>query len=121
MDNPEATKGTLTEDGWCRTGDIGYFDEELDLHILDRDKEVIIYDCNVISPTELEFYLMKFPGIAAVQVYGVPDAEKGELPAAKVVLNEGVTITEQEVNTFIASQLGTLKILRGGINFVHTL
>lgn len=111
----------LTLDGWTRTGDIGYFDEVLDLHILDRDKEVIVYDCNVISPTELELYLRKLLGVDDVKVYAVPDEEKGELPAAKIVTKKGVELTKEAVEEFIVSQLGPLKALRGGVSFVQRL
>lgn len=121
LKNEEASKETLTADGWCRTGDIGYFDEDFDLHILDRDKDVIICDCNVISPSELEFYLMKMEGIKSAKVYGVNDPEKGELPAAKIVTHEGVKLTAEAVNQFITSQLGPLKVLRGGVFFVESL
>lgn len=119
--NEEASRETLTDDNWCRTGDIGYFDEDFDLHILDRDKDVIIYDCNVISPTELEFYLKKLEGVKLVKVYAVNDPEKGELPAAKIVTHEGVKLTPEAVNDFVTSQLGPLKILRGGVFFVDSL
>lgn len=112
---------TLTLDGWVRTGDIGYFDADLDLHIMDRDKEVIVYDCNVISPAELEFYLKKMEGVQDVKVFAVPDEDNGELPAAKIVLGKGVTLTKDAVDGFIVSQLGSLNALRGGVSFVEKL
>lgn len=111
----------LTMDSWCGTGDIGYFDESLDLHILDRDKEVIVYDCHVISPSELELYLMKMEGVVAVKVFAVPDVEKGELPAARIVVAKGLSLTVEAVNDFMVSQLGPLKALRGGVSFVGKL
>lgn len=107
--------------GWIKTGDIGYFDEELDLHILDREKEIIVYDCNAISPHVLEFYLLKVPGVEQVRVFGVPDNCYGELPAAEIVVAKGATVTEEELNEFILAQLGPLKALRGGITFVNKL
>lgn len=113
----------MTDDGWCWTGDIGYFDGDLDFHILDREKEIIICDCNVISPAELEYYIKKIPGVLSVKVYGVPDKDLGEKPAAKVILNtqNENQPTEDVIQEFILNQLGPLKSLKGGIQFVDKL
>ena len=86
--NPEATSEAFHEDGWLRTGDAGFLDDEGMLSIVDRIKEVIIVgSCNVY-PADVESVLADCPQIAESAVVGRPDDELGEVPVAFVVLRE---------------------------------
>lgn len=68
---PEATKETLTEDGWLKTGDVAYLDEQGRLFIVDRIKELIKVKGNQVAPAELEALLLEHPGVADAAVIGV--------------------------------------------------
>ena len=88
LNNPEATAQTVTEDGWLRTGDIGYVDEDGYLFIVDRLKELIKFKGFQVAPAELEATLVAMPGISDAAVVGMPDDEAGEVPKAFVVVSE---------------------------------
>lgn len=120
LNNQEATDALFDSDGFIKTGDIGFFDDDGDLYIIDRKKDLLKY-CQVhMSPSEMEAYLMQSPLIQAACVVGVPDG-MGDLPAAAIVRNEGSNITEEEVYNLIASKycLPIIKLNRS--EFTHFL
>ena len=86
-------------------GDIGYFNKDSNLYIVDRLKELIKYKAAQVAPAELEATLLTHPSIADAAVIGIPDEEAGELPKAFVVLKEGTEATEQEVMDHVAGKL----------------
>ena len=86
---PEASKRTMTEDGWLRTGDAGYLDEDGYVYVHDRVKDMIISGAENIYPAEVESAIFGHPAIAEVAVIGVPDDKWGEAVKAVVVLKEG--------------------------------
>jgi long-chain acyl-CoA synthetase len=104
---PEATAETILEDGWLRTGDAGYLDDDGYLYIHDRVKDMIISGGENIYPAEIENVLMAHPGIADVAVIGVPDDTWGEVPKAIVV--KGTDVTEQDVIAFARERLAHYK------------
>lgn len=67
----QATKETLTKDGWLMTGDVAYLDEKGALFIVDRKKELIKVKGNQVAPAELEALLLEHPGVADAAVIGV--------------------------------------------------
>lgn len=69
--NPEATKATKTEEGWLKTGDIAFVDDQGKFHVVDRMKELIKVRGNQVAPAELEALLLEHPAIADVAVIGV--------------------------------------------------
>ena len=69
---PEATAKAITDDGWLKTGDAGYLDEDGYLYIHDRVKDMIVTGGENIYPAEVENALMSHPDIADVAVIGVP-------------------------------------------------
>jgi 4-coumarate--CoA ligase len=69
--NPQATAEVLTPDGWLKTGDIGYVDEQGKVYIVDRKKELIKVRGNQVAPAELEAVLLKHPNIIDAAVVGV--------------------------------------------------
>lgn len=95
--NPEATAATIDTDGWLRTGDAGYFDEDGYLYIHDRVKDMIISGGENVYPAEVENALYSHPKVADVAVIGVPDAKWGEAVKACVVAKPGEEITEAEL------------------------
>ena len=88
--NPEATAAALV-DGWLRTGDLGYLDEEGYLFVVDRAKDMLISGGLNVYPAEIEKLLAALPGVAELAVIGVPDREWGETPAVIAVGDDAVT------------------------------
>jgi acyl-CoA synthetase (AMP-forming)/AMP-acid ligase II len=91
LNNAAATRATITDDGWLRSGDIGYVDEDGYLFVVDRLKELIKYKGMQVAPAELEALLLTHPAVADVAVIGSPDEEAGEVPKAFVVLKGEAT------------------------------
>jgi acyl-CoA synthetase (AMP-forming)/AMP-acid ligase II len=85
LNNEEATRSTIDEDGWLHTGDIAVVDSDGYFQIVDRLKELIKYKGFQVAPAELEALLITHPEVQDVAVIGVPDEECGELPKAYVV------------------------------------
>ena len=88
--NPEATAAALV-DGWLRTGDLGYLDEEGYLFVVDRAKDMLISGGLNVYPAEIEKLLAALPGVTELAVIGVPDREWGETPAVIAVGDDAVT------------------------------
>lgn len=84
--NADATHESFTDDGWFRSGDLGFFDEEGFLFVSDRIKDMIISGGENIFPAEIEAVLMRSDEIAACAVIGVPDEKWGEAPVAVITL-----------------------------------
>ncbi|KAE8382419.1 hypothetical protein BDV26DRAFT_277997 [Aspergillus bertholletiae] len=118
--NSKATKETLTEDGWLRTGDIAYVDDHSKWFIVDRKKELIKVKGNQVAPAELEALLLEHPAISDAAVIGIP-YNADERPRAYVVIKPGMTATSQEVTMFIDSRVSRTKRLTGGIAFLEAI
>ncbi len=108
--NDQATRETLTADGWLRTGDIGYFDADGYLYIHDRVKDMIISGGENIYPTEVENVLLKHPNVAEVAVIGIPSDTWGESPFAIVVPVSGDNLDTEELVAFARMHLARFKI-----------
>jgi long-chain acyl-CoA synthetase len=93
---PELTKEAFV-DGWLRSGDAGYFDEDGYLYLHDRIKDMIVSGGENIYPAEIENALASHAAVAECAVIGVPSERWGETPRALVVLKEGAEATEQEL------------------------
>ena len=94
---PEATAAVLSLDGWLRTGDIGYLDDEGYLFIVDRVKDMVISGGENIYCAEVERIINAMPGVAECAAFGIPDERLGELLVARVVgdaLDDGAVIAE---------------------------
>ncbi|OCS85686.1 hypothetical protein B1A98_10460 [Bacillus badius] len=101
---PEETEQTI-RNGWLRTGDIGVFDEDGFLSIIDRKKEMLIYNGYNVYPRKLEELLFEHPDIANAAVIGKPVRDKGEIPKAFITLKPGATVTEEEIIEYINSRV----------------
>lgn len=106
--NEEATKDTLV-DGWLRTGDLGWMDENGYLHIVDRIKDVIISGGVNIYPREIEEVLNKHPGVKETCVFGIPDEKWGEAVIAYVVPNGKVNVDKEELIELCKNHLASFK------------
>lgn len=95
------TKDAFDDDGFVRSGDIGYFDELGRLFLVDRQKDMLIYNCNHVSPTEIESVIIRHPAVLEVCVVGMPDITFSELPTAVIVRNSVVDVTEKEIEDLV--------------------
>ncbi|PKA49459.1 4-coumarate--CoA ligase 1 [Apostasia shenzhenica] len=105
LNNHEATEQTIDKEGWLHTGDIGYVDEDDEIFIVDRLKELIKYKGFQVAPAELEALLITHPAIASAAVVSMKDDLCGELPVAFVVLSNGSEVTEEEIKKYISKQV----------------
>ena len=108
--NPAATAAAVTPDGYFRSGDIGYLDEDGYLFIVDRKKEIIIRGGENISAAEVEAACYACPEISEVSVFGVPDERLGEVPLAIVHLRQDAAISEADLRAFLEGRLAKFKI-----------
>jgi long-chain acyl-CoA synthetase len=105
----EKTKSAFTEDGWYRTGDMGYKDEEGYIYLSGRGDDVIVRGGENIGPTEVESVLLSHPGVDEAGVIGVKDLEWGQQVRAVVRLKKGKEATEQEIIDYCRPRLAGFK------------
>ena len=107
---PEETEMVLSDDGWFRTGDIGYLDEEGYFYIVDRKKDMIIVSGYNVYPREVEDVLFEHPKVQEAAVAGKQDEKRGEIVAAWIVLKEGQTATKEEIIDYCRDNLAAYKV-----------
>ena len=114
---PNVTPGYLHDrgkeafkDGWFYTGDLGYLDEEGYLYMLDRRSDLIISGGENVYPAEVESVLSAHPFVKEAGVTGISDEVWGAVPAAVLVLNEGMVFNEEELIHFCKERLAKYKI-----------
>jgi len=110
LGNPEATAATIDSDGWLHTGDVGYVDEDGDIFIVDRVKELIKYKGMQVAPAELEAILLGHPSVADAAVIPSPDEEAGEVPKAFVVVKSPTPA--EDIMAFVAERVAPHKRIR---------
>ena len=107
---PQATKDTIDSEGWLHSGDLACMDEDGNVRITGRLKDMIIRGGENIYPKEIEEFIYTHPQVKDVQVIGVPDKKYGEEAYAAIVLKEGATVTETQMHDFIAASMARHKV-----------
>ena len=110
--DPEATATAIDADGWLSTGDLGYLDEDGDLFLVDRKKEVIIRGGYNVYPREVEEALYEHPAVLEAAVVGVPDESLGEEVAAIVVPRPGAELDPDELKAWTKERVAAYKYPR---------
>jgi OPC-8:0 CoA ligase-1 len=110
--NPEATSSTLDSEGWLRTGDLCYIDDDGFIFVVDRLKELIKYKGYQVPPAELEGLLLTHPEISDAAVIPFPDKDAGQFPMAYVVRKPGSDISGSAIIDFVAKQVAPYKRIR---------
>lgn len=105
LNNEKATEEIMDKDGWLHTGDIGYIDEDDEVFIVDRLKELIKYKGFQVAPAELEAMLINHPNISDAAVVSIKDEVAGELPVAFIVRANGSTVSEDDIKQYIKKQV----------------
>ena len=122
FNDEERTKECLSDDGWLRTGDLAYYDEEGYFYITDRTKELIKVRGFQVAPAELEELLLQNDHVQDVAVVQIPDEESGELPRAYIVLKPASDeVTEEYLKEWVKERVSPYKRINGGVKFVEQI
>ena len=108
--NPEATAAAFTTDGYMKTGDIGYLDEEGYLFLVDRKKDIIIRGGENISAAEVEAAIYACEGVSEAAVFGVPDERLGEVPVAIIHPLADGELDDATLRAFLFARLAAYKV-----------
>ncbi|CAN5826130.1 fatty acid--CoA ligase family protein [soil metagenome] len=109
LDDPEATSRVLTDDGWLRTGDIAYCDDDGRVYLVDRAKDLVIVSGFNVFPAEVEDVLVRHPDVVDVGVIGVPHPHTGEAVKAFVVVRPDATLDADTLIDFALDHLARYK------------
>ncbi|KAL8138128.1 hypothetical protein V2J09_004129 [Rumex salicifolius] len=120
LNDPEATENTIDKQGWLHTGDIGLIDDNDELFIVGRLKELIKYKGYQVAPAELEGLLINHPHIVDAAVVGMKDDVAGEVPVAFIMKSSGTQITEDDIKVYISEQVAFYKRIKK-VLFVDTI
>jgi long-chain acyl-CoA synthetase len=107
-----ATAQTWDTDGWLKTGDLGYLDEDGYLYLVDRIKDLIIVGGHNVSAPEVEGVLIEHPAIQDAAVVGVHHPVMGEVPKGFVVLHDGATVSHDDLQAHLTARLAPYKVPR---------
>jgi acyl-CoA synthetase (AMP-forming)/AMP-acid ligase II len=103
----------LLDDGWYRSGDIGYLDEDGYLFLVDRAKDMIVSGGENVYCTEVEDALYTHPAVLEATVFGVPDEQWGEAVQAVVVLRDGKQVDQAELTAHCKERIAGYKVPKG--------
>ena len=107
---PQATRDTIDSEGWLHSGDLACMDEQGNVRITGRLKDMIIRGGENIYPKEIEEFIYTHPAVRDVQVIGVPDKKYGEEIMACIILKEPGTVTTQEMTNYIKASMARHKV-----------
>ncbi|HEY0147505.1 MAG TPA: class I adenylate-forming enzyme family protein [Allosphingosinicella sp.] len=108
--DPASTAAGFTADGYLKTGDVGYFDEENYLFIVDRKKDIIIRGGENISCQEVEAAIYSHPSVSECSVFGVPDERLGEVPGAVIYCEEDRALNAETLLGFLGGRIAQYKL-----------
>jgi len=108
--NEAATKAAFFDNGYFRSGDLGYLDEDGYLFIVDRKKDIIIRGGENISCQEVEAAIYEHPDANECAVFGLPDERLGECVGAVVWMKPGSTVTADDLTAFLSARLAPYKV-----------
>ena len=111
--DPEQTAATIDADGWLRTGDLGFLDDDGYIHLSGRSKELFKVGGELVAPVEVELVLTAADGVSQAFVAGIPDERYGEIGWAWVVASEDAVIDERELLAHARQHLAPFKVPRG--------
>jgi HIP---CoA ligase len=121
LDDPEATRQAIDQDGWLHTGDLGAIDERGRLKIIGRKKDMFIVGGFNAYPAEIEGFLLEHPVVAQAAVIGVPDERLGQVGKAFVVRKQGEDkVTAEELINWAKTRMAGFKAPRY-VEFLHAL
>lgn len=106
------------DDGWLKTGDIVYYDEEQCFYVVDRIKEMLKYKSWHVAPAKLEAIVCTHPDVVNATVIGIPHPEDGDHPMALVILRDGATVNPETLQKFVDEKVDDRQKLRGGVKIV---
>ncbi len=109
---PDATRATISPDGWLATGDVGRVDEDGYFYIVDRTKDLIIRGGYNVYPREIEEVLYEHPDVAEAAVIGVPHDSLGEEVGAAVALKKGASVGADELRDYVKARVAAYKYPR---------
>jgi acyl-CoA synthetase (AMP-forming)/AMP-acid ligase II len=112
FEDPEETAKAVDADGWLHTGDVGVLDEQGNLRITDRIKDMYIVGGFNAYPAEIESTLAGHPAVSEAAVIGVPDARMGEVGKAYLILRAGASVTPDEIVDFCRKEMANYKVPR---------
>jgi acyl-CoA synthetase (AMP-forming)/AMP-acid ligase II len=107
---PEATAAAIDAEGWFYSGDLGLIDEDGNLQMVGRSKEMYITGGYNVYPAEVEEYIMRYPGVLMAACIAIPDPIKGEIGRAYVVPKPGVELNGEDIKAFLKQYLADYKI-----------
>ncbi|CAH0564799.1 unnamed protein product [Brassicogethes aeneus] len=109
------------KEGYLKTGDVGYYDEDECVYIVDRIKEMFKYQSWHIVPNSIEQVLMEHPAIEEAVVFGIPHGADGDVPTACIILKNNQVVSVEELHKFVNERVADRQRLRGGIKFVDSI
>jgi long-chain acyl-CoA synthetase len=109
LNRPEATADAI-RDGWFNTGDVARIDEDGYVFIVDRAKDMVLRGGENVYCSEVEAAIYQHDAIAEAAVFGIPDERLGEIVGAALVLHPGATLTDAELQGFLAERIAKYKI-----------
>jgi long-chain acyl-CoA synthetase len=118
---PEETANALVADGWYKSGDVAWADEDGYLFVVDRAKDMIISGGENIYTTEVENAVFRHPAVLEVAVFGIPHDSYGEMVHAEVVSKPGASVTVDEIVAICREQIGGYKVPRSVVIRVEAL
>ncbi|KAH8389954.1 hypothetical protein KR200_004718 [Drosophila serrata] len=119
--NPEESVHIRDSDGWFHTGDLGYFDDQNLLYIVDRCKDICKYQGQNFWPSEIEQVILELSQVQDVCVVGIYDEKVGDEAGALVVKRKGFPLKAEEIVAYVAHRLPIYKQLHAGVQFADQM